>query len=60
VDASSFGADAFNAGKVASDEDGSFFVKDLNAAGITFHRIKPKRGITGKCLVSLHQMPNAL
>jgi len=51
VAASSFGADAFYAGKVASDEDGRFFVKDLNAAGVTFHRIKPKRGITGKCLV---------
>jgi sugar/nucleoside kinase (ribokinase family) len=51
VSASSFGADAFYAGKVASDEDGGFFVKDLNAAGVTFHRIKPKQGITGKCLV---------
>jgi sugar/nucleoside kinase (ribokinase family) len=51
VAASSFGADAFYAGKVASDEDGGFFVKDLNAAGVTFHRIKPKQGITGKCLV---------
>ena len=38
VAASSFGADAFYAGKVASDEDGGFFVKDLNAAGVTFHR----------------------
>lgn len=51
VAASNFGADTFYAGKVASDEDGSFFVKDLNAAGVTFHRIKPKQGITGKCLV---------
>jgi sugar/nucleoside kinase (ribokinase family) len=51
VAASSFGADTFYAGKVASDKDGGFFVKDLNAAGVTFHRIKPKQGITGKCLV---------
>ncbi|MDB9894933.1 adenosine kinase, partial [Reinekea forsetii] len=51
VAASSFGADAFYAGKVASDIDGGFFVKDLNAAGVTFHRIKPQKGITGKCLV---------
>jgi len=51
VAASSFGADTFYAGKVALDEDGGFFVKDLNAAGVTFHRIKPKQGITGKCLI---------
>jgi len=51
VAASSFGSDTFYAGKVASDKDGGFFVKDLNAAGVAFHRIKPKHGITGKCLV---------
>ena len=51
VAASSFGSETFYAGKVASDKDGGFFVKDLNAAGVTFHRIKPKQGITGKCLV---------
>jgi sugar/nucleoside kinase (ribokinase family) len=51
VAASSFGSDTFYAGKVASDDAGGFFVKDLNAAGVTFHRIKPKHGITAKCLV---------
>ena len=51
VAASNFGSEAFYAGKVASDKDGGFFVKDLNAAGVAFHRIKPKHGITGKCLV---------
>lgn len=51
VAASQFGAETFYAGKVASDEDGSFFVQDLNASGVAFHRIKPEHGITGKCLV---------
>ena len=51
VAASSFGSEAFYVGKVASDKDGGFFVKDLNAAGVAFHRIKPKQGTTGKCLV---------
>ena len=51
VAASSFGSETFYAGKVASDKDGGFFVKDLNAAGVAFHRIKPKQGTTGKCLV---------
>jgi len=51
VAASSSGSDIFYAGKVASDKDGGFFVKDLNVAGVTFHRIKPKQGITGKCSV---------
>jgi sugar/nucleoside kinase (ribokinase family) len=51
VAASSFDADAFYAGKGASDENGGLFVKDLNTAGVTFNRIKPKQGITSKCLV---------
>lgn len=39
VAASSFGADAFYAGKVASDEDGGFFVKDLTAQHCNFYRL---------------------
>lgn len=53
VAASCFGADAFYAGKVGSDEDGDFFVKDLTESGVTFHSVKPKHGVTGKCLVMI-------
>lgn len=53
VAASSFGAEAFYSGKVASDVDGGIFVQDLNSAGVAFHRVKPKQGITGKCLVMI-------
>lgn len=51
VAASSFGASAFYSAKVAGDEDGGFFVQDLNAAGVDFHRVSGGQGITGKCLV---------
>ena len=53
VAASGFGAKAFYAGKVASDEEGVFFVKDLNAAGVDFHKVENTSGITGKCLVMI-------
>tara|TARA_B100000768_G_scaffold120335_1_gene111334 strand:+ start:1230 stop:1565 length:336 start_codon:yes stop_codon:yes gene_type:complete len=35
----SFGADTFYAGKVASDEGGDFFVKDLTAQHCEFYRL---------------------
>lgn len=53
VAASGFGAKAFYAGKVASDEEGVFFVQDLNAAGVDFHEAGHTSGITGKCLVMI-------
>ena len=53
VAASGFGAKAFYAGKVASDDEGVFFVKDLNAAGVDFHKVEYTSGITGKCLVMI-------
>ena len=53
VAASGFGAKAFYAGKVASDEEGVFFVKDLNTAGVDFHEVENTSGITGKCLVMI-------
>ena len=53
VAASGFGATAFYAGKVASDEEGAFFIKDLNDAGVDFHEAGRVSGITGKCLVMI-------
>jgi len=53
VATSGFGATAFYAGKVASDEEGAFFIKDLNAAGVDFHEVGHVKGITGKCLVMI-------
>ncbi len=37
VAASRFGAATFFSGKVADDDEGIFFVKDLNRAGVDFH-----------------------
>mgnify|MGYP001285172784 CR=1 FL=1 len=53
VATSGFGAKAFYAGKVASDEEGVFFIRDLNAAGVDFHEVGHASGITGKCLVMI-------
>jgi sugar/nucleoside kinase (ribokinase family) len=50
---SGFGATAFYAGKVASDDAGAFFIKDLNDAGVDFHEAGHASGITGKCLVMI-------
>ena len=51
VAASRFGSSAFFSGKVADDEDGVFFVKDLKHSGVDFHQVDPSNGVTGKCLV---------
>ena len=40
VAASRFGSKAFFSGKVADDDDGGFFVKDLNRAGVVFHQVQ--------------------
>ena len=53
VAASRFGSSAFFSGKVADDDEGIFFVKDLNRAGVDFHQVDASRGITGKCLVMI-------
>ena len=53
VAASRFGSSAFFSGKVANDDEGIFFVKDLNRAGVDFHQVDPSSGITGKCLVMI-------
>ena len=51
VAASKFGSPAFFSGKVADDEVGVFFVKDLKKSGVDFHQVEPSNGVTGKCLV---------
>ena len=51
VAVSRFGSKTFFSGKVADDDDGGFFVKDLNRAGVVFHQVQPSSGVTGKCLV---------
>ena len=51
VAASCFGSKTFYSGKVADDDDGKFFVEDLQATGVDFHNTKASSGITGKCLV---------
>ena len=51
VAASRFGSKAFFSGKVAGDDDGTFFIRDLNRAGVEFHHVQPSSGVTGKCLV---------
>jgi sugar/nucleoside kinase (ribokinase family) len=52
IAASYFGADAFYSCKVADDENGSFYLDDIKAAGVdsNFHHNR-EAGITGKCLV---------
>ena len=51
VAASCFGSKTFYSGKVANDDDGKFFVEDLQATGVDFHNTEASSGITGKCLV---------
>ena len=51
VAASMFGSNAFFSGKVANDDVGDFFIKDLNRSGVDFHQVDPSNGVTGKCLV---------
>jgi sugar/nucleoside kinase (ribokinase family) len=51
VAASSLGAKTFFSGKVSDDSDGRLFIKDLQDAGVDFHRAGQEPGITGKCLV---------
>lgn len=52
---SQFGGNAFYSCKVADDEFGHFYLKDMEDAGIdtNFNRQDPEEGITGKCLVMI-------
>jgi sugar/nucleoside kinase (ribokinase family) len=55
VAASCFGSSGFYSAKVAADDDGRFFIEDLEATGVEFHNADASAGasasITGKCLV---------
>jgi sugar/nucleoside kinase (ribokinase family) len=61
VAASCFGSSGFYSAKVATDDDGRFFIEDLQATGVDFHNpaasvsasasASAAASITGKCLV---------
>ena len=62
VAASCFGSTGFYSAKVAADDDGRFFIEDLQATGVDFHNpaasanarasaASASASITGKCLV---------
>jgi sugar/nucleoside kinase (ribokinase family) len=55
VAASCFGSSGFYSAKVAADDDGRFFIEDLQATGVDFHNVaanaSDSASITGKCLV---------
>ena len=52
IAASYFGANAFYSCKVAADENGDFYLNDLENAGVDYHRtLSRESGDTGKCLV---------
>ena len=54
IAASYFGASAFYSCKVANDENGDFYLGDLQAAGVDYHReLQREDGVTGKCLVMI-------
>lgn len=54
IAASYFGASTFYSCKVAADENGDFYLRDLEAAGVSYHREIPREhGVTGKCLVMI-------
>ena len=53
VAASFFGSTSFYSAKVAADDDGRFFIDDLQATGVDFHNVQASSGVTGKCLVMI-------
>ncbi|GAB3096416.1 adenosine kinase [Aestuariicella hydrocarbonica] len=54
IAASYFGAKSFYSCKVAADENGDFYLQDLNNAGVDYHReLHRQAGDTGKCLVMI-------
>lgn len=54
IAASYFGCNNFYSCKVADDENGAFYLKDMQAAGVTCTRYQgSEQGITGKCLVMI-------
>lgn len=53
VSAGYFGARNFYSCKVANDENGVFYINDMQAAGVTTNTSLDQQGITGKCLVMI-------
>lgn len=54
IAASYFGAKTFYSCKVASDDNGNFYLGDLESAGVDYHaECGSNNGITGKCLVMI-------
>ena len=54
IAASYFGCNTFYSCKVANDDNGHFYLADMQAAGVhTPKHITPPAGITGKCLVMI-------
>jgi len=54
IAASYFGCDNVYSCKVADDDNGAFYLADMQAAGVTTPKhIAPPAGITGKCLVMI-------
>ena len=54
IAASYFGAKSFYSCKVANDENGDFYLKDLRDAGVAYHEeLEREAGTTGKCLVMI-------
>ncbi len=54
IGASYFGANTFYSCKVADDDNGSFYLNDMQDAGVSTHaKDQHESGITGKCLVMI-------
>ena len=54
IAASYFGASTWYSCRVASDENGEFYLKDLSDAGVNYRKSSEKvAGTTGKCLVMI-------
>ena len=51
VAAANFGANTAFSGKVAQDDDGACFTKDLADVGVSFYGSNADDAVTGKCLV---------
>jgi len=54
IAASQFGANSFYSCKVSDDENGDFYLQDLELAGVDYNQdVAREAGITGKCLVMI-------
>ena len=51
IAASYFGASTIFSGKVANDDNGEFYMRDMANAGVATPAQNPEGGITGKCLI---------